>query len=348
MIIIIGAGLSGLLTAYRLKQEGIPFKILEARTRVGGRIHTVYGTDNTPLELGATWFGTQHKYLIAVLKELGIDYFEQYMEGTVFFQPFATSPAESIQIPSQPPSYRISGGTSNLINTLYQKLDKDEVLLDQPVKEIKFHENSVQVIAKDVFEGNRVILCIPPKLWAKKILFEPHLPSDLMNIATQTHTWMEDSIKVALTYDQPFWQQENLSGTLFSNTGPINELYDHCNHKRSKYALCGFINASFKNLAYEERRACVVDQIKNVFGEKAGEFVDYEECIWSEEENTFEESNSAPYPHQNNGNPIFNKSFFDDKLLISGSESASEFPGYMDGAVYSANVTAKKIAAAHK
>ncbi|MBC7418283.1 MAG: NAD(P)-binding protein [Pedobacter sp.] len=32
MILIIGAGLSGLLTAYRLKRAGIPFKIIEARS----------------------------------------------------------------------------------------------------------------------------------------------------------------------------------------------------------------------------------------------------------------------------------------------------------------------------
>lgn len=95
MIIIIGAGLSGLLTTYRLKKEGIPFKILEARTRVGGRINTVYGTDNTPVEMGATWFGPQHKNLIALLKELEKNYFEQYMDGTVFYQPFSTSTAES-------------------------------------------------------------------------------------------------------------------------------------------------------------------------------------------------------------------------------------------------------------
>lgn len=343
MIIIIGAGLSGLLTAYRLKKEGIPFKILEARTRVGGRINTVFGTDNTPVEMGATWFGTQHKYLIALLEELGINYFEQYMDGTVFFQPFSTSPAESIQIPSQPPSYRISGGTSNLIDTLYKKLDKEDVYLDQQVKEIKFHENSVQVIANEVFEGNRVVLSIPPSLWAKKILFKPQLPNELIDIATQTHTWMEESIKIALTYDQAFWEQENLSGTLFSNTGPITELYDHSNHERSKYALCGFINSSFSSLNYAERRTKVIDQIKNVFGVKAEEFIDYEECVWSKEENTFEKSDSPLFPHQNNGNPIFTRSYYDNKLLISSSESASVFPGYMEGAVYSANITARKI-----
>ena len=343
MILIIGAGLSGLLTAYRLKKEGIPFKILEARTRVGGRINTVFGTDDTPVEMGATWFGNYHKHLIALLEELGIEYFEQYMKGTVFFQPLSTSPAQSIQIPSQPPSYRISGGSSNLINTLYQKLDPKDVLLNQTVKKIVFHKNSVQVITDEVFEGTKVVLAIPPKLWAKKILFEPNLPSNLMNIAKETHTWMEDSIKVALTYNQAFWQQENLSGTLFSNTGPITELYDHCNHQRTKYALCGFINSAYKNLNYEERKSSVIKQLKNVFGTKAEEFVDYNECIWSNEENTFEAADISLYPHQNNGDPIFSQSFFEDRLLISSAEAASEFPGYMDGAVYSANSITKRI-----
>jgi monoamine oxidase len=40
---------------------------------------------------------------------------------------------------------------------------------------------------------------------------------------------------------------------------------------------------------------------------------------------------------------MFRESFFDDKLLISSSESALEFPGYMDGAVYAGNSTANKI-----
>jgi monoamine oxidase len=343
MVLIIGAGLSGLLTGYRLKKEGIPFKILEARNRVGGRINTVNGKNNTPIEMGATWFTKQHKQLIALLDELEIDYFNQQMGSNVFFQPSYNAPIQSIQIPSQEASYRISGGTSNLINTLLQKLDKDDVLLNQSVKDIKFHKNAVQVITKEVFEGKMVVLAIPPKLWSKKIVFEPHLPQNLMDVAKQTHTWMEDSIKVALTYNLPFWEQENLTGTFYSNAGPVSELYDHCNHKRSKYALCGFINSSFKNLSYSERRISVINQIKNAFGEKAEEFIDYEECVWSQEENTFETSDVFIYPHQNNGNPMFRKTFFNDKLLISSSESALEFPGYMEGAVYSANVTAEKI-----
>lgn len=343
MVLIIGGGLSGLLTGYFLKKEGLPFQILEARDRVGGRIHTVKGTHNTPVEMGATWFTNQHKHLIGLLNELKLDYFDQHMDSSVLFQSSNTSPVQSIKIPDQPPSHRIAGGTSQLIDTLLQKLNKNHILLNQPVKSIKYTGNSIQVIAEDVFEGHQLVMSIPPKLWSKKIDFEPRLPQQLIDIAQQTHTWMEDSIKVALTYRHPFWEEENLSGTFYSHTGPISELYDHCNHQRSKYALCGFINSSFKSLSYTDRREIVIEQIKEVFGKQALEFIDYEECVWSREEYTFQASDELAYPHQNNGDPIFNNSFFDQKLFISSSESAAEFPGYMEGAVYAAETVAQKI-----
>lgn len=50
-ITIIGAGLSGLTTAYRLFQQGYDVSIYEARPRVGGRVLSVY-LDNKATELG--------------------------------------------------------------------------------------------------------------------------------------------------------------------------------------------------------------------------------------------------------------------------------------------------------
>ena len=343
MILIIGAGLSGLLTAYRLKKEGIPFKILEARARIGGRINTEYGSKNTPVEMGATWFNAVHQNLQALLNELELHYFEQYTTGTVFFQPFSTSPAQSIKVPSQSPSYRISGGSSNLIDTLHAKLNSKDVFLNQTVTKISFGENGVKVVANETFEGTHIVLALPPKLWAKKITFEPSLSENLVEIASETHTWMEDSIKVALTYDAPFWQEKNQSGTLFSNTGPITEFYDHCNQERSTYALCGFMSTSFKSLSVENRKNAVVNQLKNVFGSDAENFMDYKECIWSQEPQTFTSADFLLSPHQNNGNPIFRKTHYKERLLISSAESAREFPGYMDGAVFAGNENAAKI-----
>jgi len=343
MVIIIGAGLSGLLLGYRLTKKGINFKILEARPRVGGRINTLFGANQTPIEMGATWFGNQHKFLKALLQELDIEYFEQYMEGGLLFQEHAFAPPEIINVHDQTPSYRISGGSSILIDTLYNKIDQKNILLNQTVSGIKVQKNVVQVIANETFEANQVVLSLPPKLWAKNILFEPQLPVNLIDTAKQTQTWMEESIKVALTYKHPFWINQNLSGAFFSNIGPITEFYDHCNQQRSKYALCGFVNPAKSELSKQERKTQILNQLKSIFGAEAQSYLNYQECIWSEEENTYSKSDVELFPHQNNGNPIFRESYFKGKLLISSSESAIEFPGYMDGAVNAANATFKKL-----
>ena len=343
MIVIIGAGLSGLLTAFRLKKEGIPFKIVEARNRIGGRINTVLGTDETPVEMGATWLQNHHQNLIALLNELGLRAFEQFMDETVLFQQQANSPVQLMTIGKQSPSYRIAGGTSNLINTLYQTLDSEDIVLNQRVTKIIFHENSVQVLADETFEASHVVLAIPPKLWAKRILFEPNLPDYLITIAEQTQTWMEDSIKVALTFNQPFWQEENVPATFFSNAGPITEFYDHSNVERTKFALCGFMNSSFKNLSCDERKGLALSQLKSAFGKRVQSFLDYEECVWSQEQYTFDADQNSLIPHQNNGNPVFKKTYFNNRLLISSSESAGESTGYMEGAVDAGNRTAEKL-----
>lgn len=343
MIIIIGAGLSGLLTAYRLKKEGIPFKILEARSRVGGRIHSVNAQPETLVEMGATWFGDYHHNLIKLLDEMGVGYFEQFMTETAFYQAQANVDAQLIEIPKQTPSYRITGGSSAILNALYETLDENDILFNQLAAAITFTEQGVQVSAGITLDGDAVVLALPPKLWAMNMHFEPELPHALKTIALNTQTWMEDSIKIALTYPEPFWEQPHLSATLFSNAGPIIELYDHCNRERSTFALCGFINAAFKTLPDQERQALVIQQLKKVFGKQAEDYIEYVECIWSHDLFTYTSSEVPLLPHQNNGNPIFTNSYYDERLLISSAEASPQFPGYMDGAVYMGNTIAEKI-----
>lgn len=53
-VVVIGAGISGLAAAQRLKAEGAQVTVLEARTRVGGRIATDFSL-GAPFELGAGW-----------------------------------------------------------------------------------------------------------------------------------------------------------------------------------------------------------------------------------------------------------------------------------------------------
>lgn len=53
-VVVVGAGVAGLSAAGRLRRAGYDVRVLEARRRIGGRVHTWRGW-GAPLDLGASW-----------------------------------------------------------------------------------------------------------------------------------------------------------------------------------------------------------------------------------------------------------------------------------------------------
>src|SRR2546421_12593211 len=51
-VLIIGAGAAGLAAAQRLAAAGVGAIVLEARDRIGGRIHTLHASWPSPVEAG--------------------------------------------------------------------------------------------------------------------------------------------------------------------------------------------------------------------------------------------------------------------------------------------------------
>ena len=342
-IVIIGAGLSGLLTGYRLKKAGIPVKILEARGRAGGRINTVRGLDDIPLEMGATWFGNQHQNLKNLLEELSLPGFKQYSAGAVIFEASPLSPSQRIEIPPQDPSFRIVGGTGKIIHSLLKFFSAEEVHFNEQVGQIFIEEEQVTIKTKNsTFSASKLICCIPPALLAHTINFNPALPEAFLTEAKRTHTWMQESIKAAVVYKEPFWKDKKIS-TIVSNQGPVIEYYDHSDATNSKYALCGFLHPDCGDLDKEEREEKVIIQLKRLLGKEAGEYIGYEETVWQYEKYTNANTGEAFLPHQNNGSSIFKEPLFGGKVWVSNSETSAVYGGYMEGAVYAANQVAKKI-----
>jgi monoamine oxidase len=344
-ILIIGAGLTGLATAYYLKDKNLKVQILEAKDRPGGRIHTLYKNQQAPIELGATWLGKKHHHLNALLRELKIGVFEQLLGDRAIYEPISTSPPQIVQLPpNSDPSFRIQGGTSTLIQALYNQLEADQVHFEQVVQAIAVKTDHVGVTTHQrTFQASIVISTLPPFLLTQTVAIQPGLPEDLLQIARQTHTWMGDSIKVGLSYQQPFWRESGTSGTIFSNVGPIPEMYDHANYQDNLFALKGFLNSAYHSITIEERRELVLQQLRKYFGKTVENYLTYEEAIWRNDPFTFVPYPTHILPHQNNGHSIFRLPCLDGKFYIAGSETAATFPGYMDGAVESAKFVSSII-----
>lgn len=337
-IIIIGAGLAGLSAAYFLQKKGLSCLVLEARDRPGGRISTSRTDGGTPLELGATWFGTKHAALVNLLGELGLQAFEQVTGGRAIYEAISTSPAQVVQLPhNDQPSYRISGGSDALIKALVAALPKGTIRFGTAVKSITIFDSAVALATSNgPFSSKRVVSTLPPNLLVSTVEIIPDLPADVVRLARQTHTWMGESIKVGLRYAHPFWREEGRpGGTIFSNVGPVSEMYDHSNVENTGYALKGFLNGTYFSLSREERRDIVLDQLRKYYGDVVDDFTAYEEAVWRNEPCTFVPNDGHVLPHQHNGHQCFREAHFGGRLIMAGSETSAAHPGYMDGAVQS-------------
>ena len=70
-IIIVGGGISGLFTAYKLSKTDLKILIVESNEELGGRVNTIY-KDDFYYECGAARFHKKHTKLLSLINELGL------------------------------------------------------------------------------------------------------------------------------------------------------------------------------------------------------------------------------------------------------------------------------------
>ena len=70
-VIVIGAGLGGLASAYWLGKSGFDVEVLEASARPGGRIMTLERNGDR-VDVGAQFFHSSYRHAPVLLKELGL------------------------------------------------------------------------------------------------------------------------------------------------------------------------------------------------------------------------------------------------------------------------------------
>jgi monoamine oxidase len=80
-VVVVGAGISGLVAAREVARSGRSVLVVEARDRVGGRVLNHRLSTGDTIESGGAFVGPTQDHIIALANELKVPMFEEYNEG---------------------------------------------------------------------------------------------------------------------------------------------------------------------------------------------------------------------------------------------------------------------------
>jgi monoamine oxidase len=352
-VLVIGAGLAGLTAADVVARAGLSVEVLEARSRVGGRIMTVVpeGNDAGWLDLGATWHWSDQPAVAAVAEELGLVAFPQYTAGKGLVEEVAGEPRPVDVSPPDPAELRFVGGTAQLCERLAARLPEGGLLLGHDVHGLARDGDDVAATVFDP-EGTEstrrasfVVVTVPPRLVLQGIELTPALPEDLVAVMEATATWMAYALKVVATYDSPFWRTAGRSGYAYSHVGPLREVYDASTDDGSVAALWGFVagDDEWRITEPSERTPLVLAHLGRLFGPEAADPAQYVERDWSNDPYTREQPRPFWDELLDYGHPAFTRPLWDGRLVWAGAETEGRGGGHMEGAVRSGHRAAEHV-----
>jgi monoamine oxidase len=236
---------------------------------------------------------------------------------------------------------RLAGGTQQLSIRMAQELG-DRVMLSAPVRSIRTEREGV--IVGDV-RARRVIVAVPPTL-AGRIEYDPPLPG-LRDQLTQRMP-MGTVIKCIAVYDEPFWREDGLSGQAISLPGPAQVVFDNTPPNGSPALLAFLEGRDARELARvpeAERRDAVLRTFQRLFGRRAAHPLQYFEKDWSGE----------PYSRGCYAGVLgpgawtaYGRVLREPvgRIHWAGTETATRWMGYLDGAIQSGKRAAAEVEAA--
>jgi len=342
-VIIVGAGLSGLYCAWQLQQQQQDVILLEARERTGGRILSA-DYKNSHFDMGPAWVWPQlQPRLNQLTTQLDLEIFKQYTAGTKLYEKNPNEIEHYNGQSSHSESYRIKGGSHQLIEALLTKIPQSNIHLNTIVKEINNDDLKIHTIrdGKQVhYTADKIILALPPRLILKNITFNPLIPEEFTNTWKNTPTWMSGHCKIIFIYDRPFWRENELSGEVFSHYGPLSEIYDASPESEEYFALTSFVGLnSHQRKQIDEKRLIdsSIAQLQRLFGDESKNVSDIQIKDWSLDEHTTTDIDlNSPMQHPQYPEDI-PKHFWNKKLILAGTEVAREHGGYLEGAIESAD-----------
>ncbi|HYK68838.1 MAG TPA: flavin monoamine oxidase family protein [Streptosporangiaceae bacterium] len=240
---------------------------------------------------------------------------------------------------------RFTGGSALIAERLADRLG-DIVRLEAAVSRIEVAGAVVTATTSaGQFAGRQIIVTAPPLL-AGRIDYAPALPAWREQLTQRTP--MGSVIKTQVIYDEPFWRADGLSGQATGDGEGSRVVFDNSPQDGTPGILLAFLEGDearrLGRESLEVRRQTVIDSLVRYFGPRAGKPERYLERDWQQEKwsggcygTLFGPNVWTRYGHALR-EPI-------GPIHWAGTETASLWSGYMDGAVRSGERAAADVLA---
>ncbi|MEM8501254.1 MAG: NAD(P)/FAD-dependent oxidoreductase [Pseudomonadota bacterium] len=190
-VLIVGAGAAGLAAAMALKRHGVPYTILEATDRYGGRVKKNDSFADFPIDLGAEWIHFDASILnrlIGVKSEESPAELIQYTPREIYSWDGESYTQSSHTINSLMywsfPEYKFKNTTwFDFIDQHFARRVKDRIVFNSALTHIDYGGDKIVALTQDGrrFETDKLILTVSTGVLQKgSITFNPDLSPERM------------------------------------------------------------------------------------------------------------------------------------------------------------------------
>ena len=280
---------------------------------------------------------------VGVRTVLGAEPSEISMQHFLFYAASAGGLMPLLEIEDGAQETRFVDGAQRVAEGLAATLG-NRVVLDAPARRIETNGDGVEVHGDArSWRGADVVIAMAPVL-AARLVYDPPLPARHDELAQRFP--MGATIKAHVIYRDAFWRTEGFSGEAVLTSGPVSVVFDSSNRDGSVPALLAFAVGrgarELGSLSEDARRAEVLKALVSCFGPRAGEPTMYLDKDWSADPWT----RGCPTGYMAPGVLTAFGSVLRQPvgpIHWAGTERATEWTGYMEGAVRSGERAAAEI-----
>ena len=285
-VLILGAGMAGLVAAYELSKAGHDVTVLEARTRPGGRVHTLREpfSDGLFAEEGAARIPENHDLTLKYVKEFALPLepfypsrlnavrFDRGSREEVPIDGFTDAMTQNYggELGGSPERWqKIVGGTDMLPRAFAQRLG-EKIHYGSPVVRIEQDAQQARVVflkagQRQTLNADKVLCTIPFSVLRNVEL--PALSERKRDIIKNTRY---DAVsRVYLQTRNRFWEEKGLNGFAFAK-GPIEIWQPTWNQPGPRGILMTYARPGeaekITRLKENERIATTLTQLDGIFG----------------------------------------------------------------------------------